>query len=38
MENLKNIKIAFIDIDGTLANDNNEITEYTKNTIITTQI
>ena len=33
MENLKNIKIAFIDIDGTLANDNNEIAEYTKNAI-----
>ena len=33
MKNLKNIKVIFIDIDGTLTNDKNEITEYTKSVI-----
>lgn len=33
MPDLKNIKIMFIDIDGTLANDEKEITEYTKTII-----
>ena len=30
---LKNIKIIFIDIDGTLSNDNGEFTEFSKNII-----
>lgn len=33
MANLKNVKIMFIDIDGTLTNDKKEITEYTKSII-----